>query len=55
MQVCEGDTIVVDVKNFLFGEGTAIHWHGIHQKKTPWMDGVPGATQCPIPPGGVFR
>ncbi|OXA57027.1 L-ascorbate oxidase [Folsomia candida] len=55
IRVCQGDTVVVDVKNNLYGEGTAIHWHGIHQKKTPWMDGVPGTTQCPIPAGGIFR
>ncbi|CAG7822416.1 unnamed protein product, partial [Allacma fusca] len=53
--VCEGDTVVVDVTNSLFGEGTAIHWHGIHMKTTPWMDGVPGVSQCPIPPGSTFR
>ncbi|ODN01041.1 L-ascorbate oxidase, partial [Orchesella cincta] len=55
IRVCKGDSVVVDVKNGLFGEGTAIHWHGIHMKTTPWMDGVPGVTQCPIPAGSTFR
>jgi FtsP/CotA-like multicopper oxidase with cupredoxin domain len=27
--------------------GTAIHWHGIRQVNTNWLDGVPGVTQCP--------
>lgn len=22
-------------------EGTALHWHGILQKETPWFDGIP--------------
>ncbi|KAL9101310.1 MAG: hypothetical protein Q9163_003422 [Psora crenata] len=35
-------------------EGTAIHWHGQLQRGTPWMDGVPGVTQCPIAPGSDF-
>ncbi|KAF9279301.1 hypothetical protein BGZ68_008001 [Mortierella alpina] len=45
-----GDRIVVHVTNNM-DEGTAIHWHGIHQKGTPWMDGTVGVTQCEIPPG----
>ncbi len=35
-------------------EGTTIHWHGLLQKGTPWMDGVPSLTQCPIAPGSTF-
>ena len=27
---------------------TVIHWHGIHQDGTQFMDGVPAITQCPI-------
>lgn len=34
---------------------TSIHWHGIHQYKTPHMDGVPHITQYPITPGQAFR
>ncbi|KAB5531303.1 multicopper oxidase-domain-containing protein [Coniochaeta sp. 2T2.1] len=51
-----GDTIQVTVHNQITspGEGTALHWHGILQKGHPWMDGVPGVQQCPIPPGGTF-
>ncbi|WVQ68549.1 uncharacterized protein L199_006758 [Kwoniella botswanensis] len=48
-----GDTIRVHVKNSLDIPQT-IHWHGISQNGTNIMDGVPGITQCPIPPGGSF-
>lgn len=47
----EGDTIVVKVKNFL-DQGTSIHWHGMFQNSTPFMDGIAGFSQCPIPAGG---
>lgn len=36
-------------------EGTTIHWHGIHQRNSPFMDGVPHISQCPIHPGQSFR
>ncbi|KAI8725489.1 hypothetical protein NCS52_00120000 [Fusarium sp. LHS14.1] len=49
-----GDTIQVTVSNDIEDEGLALHWHGLQQKKTPWEDGVPGVTQCPIPPGESF-
>ncbi len=29
-------------------ETVSIHWHGIHQRGTPYMDGAPLVTQCPI-------
>lgn len=46
-----GDRILVNVTNRLTSEPTAIHWHGIHQRGTPWFDGTAGVTQCGIPPG----
>ncbi len=48
-----GDTIQVKVRNEITGpeEGTALHWHGLLQRATPWYDGVPSVMQCPIPPG----
>ena len=55
LQVCKGDTIVVDAKNKLSSDSTTIHFHGIHQRGTPYMDGVPHVTQCPISPGSTFR
>ncbi|KAK4168784.1 laccase lac5 [Cladorrhinum sp. PSN259] len=52
-----GDTIVVNVNNNITGpeEGTSLHWHGFLQKETPWEDGAPGVTQCPIPPKKSYR
>ncbi|KAF5305483.1 hypothetical protein FQA39_LY01574 [Lamprigera yunnana] len=55
IEVCKGDEIIVDVENLLLGEGTSIHWHGYHQRDTPYMDGVPYVTQCPISSGSTFR
>ncbi|ODM90153.1 Laccase-2, partial [Orchesella cincta] len=28
---------------------TSIHWHGIHQKGSPFEDGASQITQCPLP------
>ena len=53
--VNEGATVVVDVFNYLVTEGTSIHWHGMHQRGTPWMDGVGFISQCPIQAGTSFR
>ncbi|KAF2151547.1 multicopper oxidase [Myriangium duriaei CBS 260.36] len=56
-----GDTFrkfCIHVKNSLSNHnGTGIHWHGIRQLGTNWMDGTPGITECPIPPGewGVYE
>ncbi|XP_064615679.1 uncharacterized protein LOC135479706 [Liolophura sinensis] len=56
IQVCENDEIVVTVDNKLnMAEGTTIHWHGIHQKGTPYNDGVEMLTQCPIPAHTQFQ
>ncbi|KAL9569834.1 hypothetical protein ACKAV7_005897 [Fusarium commune] len=49
-----GDTIQVTVHNDMDDEGVSLHWHGILQKGMPWEDGVPGVTQCPIPPKKSF-
>ena len=46
-----GDWIEVEVDNQLPDEGTTIHWHGLLQKGTPYYDGVPSVSQCPIAPG----
>lgn len=51
-----GDWIEVTVTNSIANppEGTALHWHGLLQKKTPWYDGVPSVSMCPIAPGQTF-
>ncbi|KXS09097.1 multicopper oxidase [Gonapodya prolifera JEL478] len=53
IEVNAGDTVSVTVINNL-GAPTSIHWHGMFQRGTPWMDGAGGVTQCPIPPGGSY-
>ncbi len=49
-----GDTVRVRVNNRMADWSTAIHWHGIDQRGSPWMDGVAGVSQCGIPPGRSF-
>lgn len=49
-----GDVIRVIVNNKMPEASTTIHWHGIDQRNTVWMDGVHGVTQCGIPPGESF-
>lgn len=53
--VCRDDIVIVDVRNVAEGLSTSIHFHGMRQIDTQWMDGVPYVTQCPIPYGSVFR
>lgn len=55
LQVCKDDIVVVDVRNFAEGLSTSIHFHGMRQINTPFFDGVPFLTQCPIPYGSTFR
>jgi FtsP/CotA-like multicopper oxidase with cupredoxin domain len=47
----QGDMLRVDVENKL-PQPTTVHWHGIRLPLA--MDGVPGLSQEPIPPGGRF-
>ncbi|KAJ3069809.1 hypothetical protein HDU98_007139, partial [Podochytrium sp. JEL0797] len=51
--VNKGDTVVVTVNNNL-NVSTAIHWHGMFQVGSPWMDGAAMVTQCPIQPGDTY-
>ena len=68
--VCKDGTIVVVVRNKMPAATTTVHWHGLfmhgekgatigeEEKKpeaTPWADGAPGVTQCPILPGQTFK
>lgn len=48
IRACWGDNVEVTVTNYLKNNGTTVHWHGIRQLGTPFMDGVNGVTQCPI-------
>ncbi|KAK6176485.1 hypothetical protein SNE40_014765 [Patella caerulea] len=54
LEVFEGQTIIVHVSNSLPSESLTIHWHGLPQNGSPWMDGVSFLTQCPIMPGQSF-
>ncbi|KAG2261841.1 hypothetical protein Bca52824_068920 [Brassica carinata] len=49
INVREGDTLVVHVINNSTYNIT-VHWHGVFQLKSSWMDGTNMITQCPIQP-----
>ena len=53
--VHEDQTVIVNVKNNLTDQDISVHWHGMFQRNTPWMDGVGLTTQCPIGIGNKFR
>ncbi|XP_065222677.1 uncharacterized protein LOC135847170 [Planococcus citri] len=55
LHVCYGDRIIVDVHNKMPAREVSVHWHGELQPKSPWMDGVPHVTQCPIDGNTWFR
>jgi FtsP/CotA-like multicopper oxidase with cupredoxin domain len=50
----EGDTLVFNIYNALQNDTASIHWHGMAQNGTAFMDGVPGVSQCPIQGGRSF-
>ncbi|KAI0545286.1 Cupredoxin [Xylaria curta] len=46
-----GDTVVINLLNKLGNETTGLHFHGINQINSNYMDGSVGTSQCPLPPG----
>jgi iron transport multicopper oxidase len=55
VEAFEGELVCVTVLNNLLAEAVAIHWHGLHMRGFPSMDGVYGVTQAGIPAqGGSF-
>ena len=54
IEVYKGQEVVVNVVNNDHTETVSVHWHGIYQRGTPWMDGVGRLTQCSILPGQTF-
>nr|CAI5832434.1 unnamed protein product [Callosobruchus analis] len=48
IKVCHNDIVIVDVINKIPGKNLAVHWRGQPNQETPFMDGVPMVTQCPI-------
>jgi len=53
--VWENQTVVVNVSNLLQMQTISIHWHGMYQYNTYFMDGVQHITQCAIDPRNSFR
>jgi hypothetical protein len=51
LRVTEGDRVRITLVNHL-PVPTTIHWHGLDVPLA--MDGVPGLSQDPVPPGGSF-
>jgi len=51
IQVNQGDRVRIILDNHL-PEATSMHWHGFEVPSE--MDGAPGSSQDPIPPGGRF-
>jgi hypothetical protein len=51
IQITQGDRVRIIVDNHL-PEPTSMHWHGFEIPHD--MDGGPGISQAPIPPGGRF-
>ncbi len=51
LRVTEGERVRIVLTNAL-AEPTTIHWHGVDVPNA--MDGVPGVTQPPVPPGETF-
>lgn len=47
-------TLLINVTNLLLSETITVHWHGLTQAGTNWMDGVKMLTQCGILPGTTF-
>mmetsp|Transcript_103067 Transcript_103067/g.204615 ORF Transcript_103067/g.204615 Transcript_103067/m.204615 type:complete len:657 (-) Transcript_103067:82-2052(-) len=55
VEAVEGQLICVAVTNNLLDNQVAIHWHGLHMRGSPSMDGVYGVTQGGITAqGGTF-
>lgn len=55
LEVCKNDFLVIDVENRIPGRSISLHWTGQTQKRTPFMDGVPMISQCPITSYTTFQ
>ena len=53
--VHENQTVVANVVNGMVTETISVHWHGMNQRNTPWMDGALHVNQCPIGPSESFQ
>ena len=53
--VYEGQVVIANLVNNMITETVSIHWHGMNQRNTPWMDGDLHVSQCPVGPAETFR
>ncbi|MCJ1352267.1 MAG: ferroxidase fet3 [Icmadophila ericetorum] len=54
IEVDKGDQLIVNMHNGLGDKNATIHFHGMFQNGTNYMDGPSMVTQCPVPPGYDF-
>lgn len=55
IRVKEYDRVIINLTNQLEeGKSTSLHFHGLFQQDSNWMDGPEMVTQCPIPYGHTF-
>lgn len=54
IEVNKGDRVIVNMYNGLGDQDTSLHFHGLFQNGTNFMDGPPSVTQCPVAPGQKF-
>ncbi|ONH64974.1 Iron transport multicopper oxidase FET3 [Cyberlindnera fabianii] len=54
VRVHKDDRVVVHLTNNFTEEDTSLHFHGIFQRGSSFMDGPSMISQCPIPPGETF-
>jgi iron transport multicopper oxidase len=55
IEVNRGDRLVVNMHNGLGDQDTSLHFHGLFQNGTGYMDGPAGVTQCPVGPGQSIK
>ena len=54
IEAFENQEMHITIINTLHTDSVSVHYHGIHQRDTPHMDGVAFISQCPILPGQTF-
>jgi len=54
IHVNKGDRVELLLINGLVTKNTSLHFHGLFQRGTNYMDGPQFVTQCPIPPGESY-
>lgn len=50
----ENQEVTIHMWNKMHTDSTTIHLHGMHQKQSPYSDGVAFVSQCPILPGQIY-